>query len=84
MPAQVVPMSGHDSEIQKIFARNLKRARGQRGWSQEELALAAGIDRTYVSGCERGVRNPSIIVLERIATALDVKPSVLLDVDDDS
>lgn len=77
-------MSGHDSVIQKIFARNLKRTRGQRGWSQEDLALAAGIDRTYISGCERGVRNPSIIVLERIAVALDVKPSVLLDVEDDS
>lgn len=48
----------------------MKRLRELRGWSQEELADQAGIHRTYVSGVERGVRNPTVTVLEKLAIAL--------------
>lgn len=44
---------------------------GRRGLSQENLAVDAGIDRTYVSRLERGLENPTITVLEELADALD-------------
>ena len=42
------------------------------GMSQEQAALAAGLDRTYVSGIERSRRNPSLRSMQRLATVLDV------------
>ena len=48
------------------------------GISQEELAFRADLHRTYVSGVERGVRNPTILIVGRLAKALDVEPPVLL------
>lgn len=58
---------------------NLQNARRDRGLSQEELAHLAGIHQTYLSGVERGKRNPSILVLQRIATALKLDVSVLVE-----
>ena len=49
----------------------MKRLREAQGWSQEELADRAGVHRTYVSGVERGIRNPTITVLEKLAEALE-------------
>jgi transcriptional regulator with XRE-family HTH domain len=49
---------------------NVQKARRARGVSQEELAHAAKIHQTYLSGVELGKRNPSILVLDRIAKAL--------------
>ena len=49
---------------------NLQRLRRERGLSQEELADLAEIHQTYLSGVERGKRNPTIAVLQRIAQAL--------------
>ncbi|WZB74217.1 helix-turn-helix transcriptional regulator [Achromobacter insuavis] len=46
--------------------------------SQEELALRAGLDRTYVSSCERGKRNVSLETIVKLAEALAVPPSLLL------
>lgn len=66
-------------EIQRRLAKNLVRLREERGWSQEELADQAGLHRTYVSGIERRVRNPTLKVLERLAKALKVPASALLD-----
>ena len=59
--------------------QNLRRAREALGISQEDLADRAGLHRTYVSGVERGVRNPTVTVLEKLAKALKVKSSTLLD-----
>ena len=50
----------------------------QAGLSQEELADRAKLDRTYISGVERGVRNPTVLVLQRLATALNIRPADLL------
>ena len=57
----------------------VQRLRAERGWSQEELADRAGVHRTYVSGVERGVRNPTITALEKIAGGLGVKIGALTD-----
>ena len=56
----------------------MKRLRKARSWSQEELADQAGLHRTYISGVERCVRNPTITVVEKIALALGVGAGVLL------
>src|SRR4051812_19133566 len=53
-----------------LIARNIRRLRVVRGLSQEMLAVDAGIDRTYVSRLERGLENPTVTVLEKLARAL--------------
>lgn len=52
------------------LAHEVKALRAERGLSQEALALTAGVDRTYVSQLERGIANPSLMILCRIADAL--------------
>jgi len=61
------------------LAANIKRLRKERGWSQEALADEAGLDRTYISGVERVVKNPTISVVERIAAALGCQIGGRLD-----
>jgi transcriptional regulator with XRE-family HTH domain len=61
-----------------ILGRNVRRLRQQTGLTQEELAFEAEIDLTYMGGIERGKRNPSLLVMVRIAKALSVPVSRLL------
>lgn len=61
-----------------LFGERVRVLRQSRGISQEALALAAGLDRTYVGGVERGERNISLINIQKIAQALDVSPADLL------
>lgn len=56
-----------------LVARNIRRLRVMRGISQEALAVDAQIDRTYVSRLERGLENPTVAVLEQLATALSCR-----------
>ena len=65
-------------DVREVLSRNLKRVRQLRGLSQEELAFRSELHRTYVSGVERGIRNPSIMILQRMAAALDVQVWELL------
>ena len=65
-------------DIRKIVGRNLREARQAVGLSQEALADMAGIDRTDVSGVERGVRNPTVTIVALLAEALTVRPADLL------
>lgn len=66
-------------DVRKRLATNMKRLRKERGWSQEALADAAGLDRTYISGIERVVRNPTVTVVDRIASALSCGLGDILD-----
>lgn len=66
-------------DVRKRVGMNLKRLRQGVGLSQEELAFDAGLHRTYISGVERGVRNPTVLVLEEIAKALKVPTAELLE-----
>ncbi|MEK8128056.1 helix-turn-helix transcriptional regulator [Paenibacillus filicis] len=59
-------------DIRFNFGQRVKELRARSGMSQELLAHKAGLDRTYVSGIERGERNISIINIEKIARALQV------------
>jgi len=65
--------------VRKRVGLNLRRLRHAKGLSQEELAHAADIHQTYLSGVEGGKRNPSVAVLDRIATALGSDISALFD-----
>lgn len=65
--------------IQQRLGDNVARLRKERGLSQEAFADHAGIHRTYISDIERGARNPTVVVVEKIAKALGVKAGSLLD-----
>ena len=68
-------------DVRQRVGLNLKKIRLGRGLSQEALAFECGLHRTYLSGVERGVRNPTALVLEKIAMALKVPSSRLLEED---
>lgn len=59
-------------ELQLILSNNIRELRGQKGLSQERLALEAGVDRTLVSKIERVIANPTLEVLAKLAAVLDV------------
>jgi transcriptional regulator with XRE-family HTH domain len=66
-------------DIRRRVGLNVRNRRKERGLSQEGLAFDCGLHRTYISGVERGVRNPTVTVLEKIAKALEIAPGRLLD-----
>lgn len=66
-------------DIRQRLAVNLRRLRHEKGWSQEDYADRAGIHRTYVSDIERGARNPTITVVEKLAKPYDITAGALLD-----
>jgi transcriptional regulator with XRE-family HTH domain len=66
-------------DVRRRVGLNVRKFRAARDLSQEELAFECGLHRTYISGVERGVRNPTVVVLEKIATALKVAASRLLE-----
>ena len=63
---------------QQIIGRNLRKHRLRLGLSQEELAFLTNLQQSCISSLERGIRNPTVLVLERLAKALKVKPHELL------
>jgi transcriptional regulator with XRE-family HTH domain len=71
-------MSAELEHLKSALARNIKARRAEMGLAQERLGLDAGVDRTVVSKIERGVANPSLEILFRIAQRLDTPVSSLL------
>jgi len=65
-------------DIKKQIGRNVRRLRLGRRLSQEQLALEADIDRTYMSGIERGISNPSVVLLARLGKVLKVTVAELV------
>lgn len=68
----------HESPLVAVFAANVRKKRLAMKLSQEALAEAAGVHRTYVGMLERGEKNVTIYNIERIAAALGVAPHLLL------
>jgi len=68
-----------DMDIRQRLAKNMRKLRHAKGWSQEELAHQAGLHRTYVSDLERSARNPSIAIIEKLEQAFNVNAGALLD-----
>ncbi len=73
------PASFASVDIRKRLGSNVKRLRLEKGWSQEDFADRADIHRTYVSDIERAGRNPTITIVEKLAKALKVTASVLIE-----
>jgi len=65
-------------DIAPFVGKAFRHFREERDWSQEDLAHACELDRTYISGIERGVRNPSLSSMLRVANALEVRLDVVL------
>jgi DNA-binding XRE family transcriptional regulator len=66
-------------DISKAFGENVRKYRKARGLSQEQFALKYEVDRTYISGIERGKRNPTIEIVQKLARALGVSIADLFD-----
>ncbi|TEA26509.1 XRE family transcriptional regulator [Candidatus Schmidhempelia bombi str. Bimp] len=69
------------NNIQYKFGQQVKLLRKKTNMSQEAFADKCGLDRTYISGIERGVRNPTLQIINTIAKNLDVELSTLFDFD---
>lgn len=67
-----------EGELQRTFGQNLRAYRKARGLTQEKLADELGHDPTYIGGIERGERNLSLRVLERLAAQIDADPLTML------
>ncbi|PBB88930.1 transcriptional regulator [Mesorhizobium sp. WSM3864] len=66
--------------LAEIFGANVRRVRLKRGMTLESLATEVGLAYSYMGGIERGQKNPSLDVAERIAKALECDPVTLLRV----
>jgi len=64
-------------KLRAVVARNLRVLRKQRGFTQEELADRAGINRNYVGQIEREEKSPTVDVVEKLARSLEVRPIYL-------
>ena len=65
--------------INKQLGARIRYLRQQKNWSMEDLALEAEINRNYLCDLERGTRNPTVLVLNKIAKALDINLSTLFE-----
>lgn len=70
-------MTEDEDSIKKRFGARVRELRKESGLSQEGLADACGLDRTYIGGVERGERNVGLVNVHRIAAALDVRAEEL-------
>ena len=71
-------------DMRKLVGRNFGRLRKQKGFTQEKFAEASGFTQQYISGLERGRRNPTIVTLFELATTLGVSHVDLVLPDDES
>lgn len=60
------------NDLRNTVARNLRRLRTEKGWSQEELAFRAKVDRSYISQLETGIYSASVTMLGKLAKAFGV------------
>ena len=72
------PYSVFVSDFAKAFGRAVRFARMRKDCEQRDLAEKAGLNRSYLGAVERGVNSPTLDVVARIAKALDMTPSVLV------
>jgi transcriptional regulator with XRE-family HTH domain len=61
------------------FGENVRKRREERDWTQEQLAEKADLDQTFISGIERGARNPTIITINKLSKALKTSVSALCE-----
>lgn len=64
--------------IERVFGEELQKIRKEKGLSQEQLGFESGYHRTYISQLERGIKSPSLKTIFRMAEALKIQPSKLI------
>lgn len=69
----------NSSNITVRFGQRVRQLRTELGLSQEAFADKCGLDRTYISGIERGVRNPTLEVIAVIADGLEIRLNILFN-----
>jgi transcriptional regulator with XRE-family HTH domain len=69
-------MTKRGGMVSSVMGSNVRALRLAQNLSQEELAFRSELDRTYISQIERGIGNPSVLVLSKIANALGVEVQV--------
>jgi transcriptional regulator with XRE-family HTH domain len=74
-------LSASETQILKLLAQRIKSLRRSKNWSQEQLALRASMQRSYLADLERGYRNPSVRTLVKVANALGAAISALFEED---
>jgi transcriptional regulator with XRE-family HTH domain len=65
-------------DLRQVFAANLRRLRNAKGLSQEDLAYAADVNRSYMSTLEKGASYPGLEIIGKLAAVLEVEPAELL------
>ena len=70
-----------ETNVNKDFGKRVAELRKKAGYSQEQFAFKCGVDRTYVGVVERGEKSPTLNTIEKIARALDISMSELLNFD---
>lgn len=71
-------------DMRRLVGRNFARLRSEKGFTQERFAEVAGVTQQYVSDLERGLRNPTVVTLYHLASALDVSHVELVRPDDEA
>ncbi len=71
-------------DIRRLVGRNVRRLRLAKGLTQEQFSVASGFTQQYISGLERGARNPTVLSLHQLSSALDVPPVTLMLPDEES
>ena len=72
-------MGKEQTQLQSAFGEILRDLRNKVGLSQEKLAMDCGLDRTYISLLERGLRQPTLTTIFTLANSLAIKPSKLIN-----
>lgn len=65
-------------DMRRLVGSNVRELRLEKNLTQEQFAELSGLSQQYISGLERGLRNPTVVTLYEIATALNVQPIDLL------
>ncbi len=71
-------------DMRKLVGRNVARLRLKKGLTQEQLSEESGFTQQYLSDLERGRRNPTVVTLFHLASALGVEPATLLAIDENA
>lgn len=66
-------------DVRRQVGLNFRRLRAERGWAQEEAAEHTGVSQQYISGLERGLRNPTVLTLHELTAPFGKHPRDLLD-----
>ena len=74
-------MNDFDNNLLNSLGSKLRTYRLQKNFSQEKFAELAELDRTYISGLERGKRNPYYLILKRLCETLEIEPNKLFEIE---